>query len=162
MYARSKNRKLPQSLESNVFQELLCHVFCSSKNPQSLFRAIPRFYKAQENNLRRASQKGCPVSLLNLFSEHEVAKPRRHWNQVEGLSTTFLILFARFEKNSFANKLSTIFFGVGYFLNSCTPQTATVQLKLIFIGKLYFCVFKRHVGRLVQTKVQKKTSSISH
>ena len=76
----SKNRKLPQSLESNVFQELLCHVFCSSKNPQSLFRAIPRFYKVQENNLRRASQKGCPVSLLNLFSEHEVAKPRRHWN----------------------------------------------------------------------------------
>ena len=75
-----KNRKLPQSLESNVFQELLCHVFCSSKNPQSLFRAIPRFYKAQENNLRRASQKGCPVSLLNLFSEHEVAKPRRHWD----------------------------------------------------------------------------------
>ena len=75
-----KNRKLPQSLESNVFQELLCHVFCSSKNPQSLFRAIPRFYKAQENNFRRASQKGCPVSLLNLFSEHEVAKPRRHWN----------------------------------------------------------------------------------
>ena len=75
-----KNRKLPQSLESNVFQELLCHVFCSSKNPQSPFGAIPRFYKAQENNLRRASQKGCPVSLLNLFSEHEVAKPRRHWN----------------------------------------------------------------------------------
>ena len=75
-----KNRNLPQSLESNVFQELLCHAFCSSKNPQSPFRAIPSFYGAQENNLRKTRQKGCPASLLNLFSENEVAKPRRHWN----------------------------------------------------------------------------------
>ena len=37
-----KNRKLPQSLESNVFQELLCHVFCSSKNPQSLFKELTK------------------------------------------------------------------------------------------------------------------------
>ena len=76
----SKNRSLPQSFESNVFQKLLCHALCSNKNPQSPFRAIPRFYKAQQNNLRKAWQKGCPASLLNLFSEHEVAKPRRHWN----------------------------------------------------------------------------------